>query len=219
MPTFITPSGYSGTAELTANTGLTIVDQSRWTYSKQGYNDGATFGVSLSWPDKATGEFSYGQPAQQITPEFSGELSLRAVDWPIAVIGNELTSYTDPNTSITYTAAQCKITVTGRWQVVRQPNSNSFNSIGVFYNGTTETDQGTRTMNPYLLTYITPPATYIIQGADVTGGAQDTFSNQVFFCKCRHSTTSNNSNREYQSNSIARPVWAYSYSKSWQIAP
>lgn len=218
MPTFITPTGYSGTSELTANTGLTIVNQSRWTYSQQGYNDGATFGMSLSWPDQAVGEFSYGVPAQKIVPENSGELHLQALDWTIAVIGNELTSYTDPNTSITYTAAECKITVTGQWQVIRQPNSNSFNSIGVFYNGTTETDQGTRTMNPYLLTYIAPLVTYVIQGADVDGGAQDTFSDQLFFCKCSHSTTSNNSNREYQSNSIARPVWAYSYSKSWQTS-
>lgn len=219
MPTFITPSGYSGTAELTASTGLTIVDQSRWRFSQAGYNDGATFGVSLSWPDKATGEYSYGQPTQPITPEFSGELHLRAVDWPIATVGNELTAYTDPDTHVTYPASRCKITVTGRWQVGRQVNSNSWNSIGVFYNGITITDQGSREMNPWLLDFSSPLATYIIQGADVSGGAQDTFSNQVFFCKCSHSTTSNNSNREYQSNSIARPVWTYSYAKSWQTAP
>lgn len=216
MPTFITPPGYSGTAELTANTGLSIVAQGRWTYSKQGYNDGATFGVSLSWPDQAVGEFSYGVPAQQIVPESSGELHLQAVDWTIPVIGNELTSYTDPDTHVTYSSSRCKITVTGYWQVVRQPNSNSWNSIGVFYNGVSETDLGSRTMNPYLLNYNTPSASYVIQGSDVSGGAQDTFSSQVFFCKCRHSTTGNNSNREYQSNSIARPVWVFSYSKSWQ---
>ena len=219
MPTFITPTGYSGTAELTANTGLEIVNQARWLYSKQGYNDGATFGVSLSWPDKSVGEYSYGVPNQKIQPESSGELHLQAINWPIPVIGNELTAYTDPNTHITYTASQCKITITGQWQVIRQPNSNSFNSVGVFYNGTTETDQGTRTMNPYLLNYVAPLVTYVIQGTDVDGGAQNTFSSQIFSCKCRHSTTSNNSNREYQSNSIARPVWAYSYSKSWQTTP
>jgi hypothetical protein len=29
---------------------------------------------------------------------------------------------------------------------------------------------------------------------------------------------STNSNREFQSNTVTRPVWAYTYSKSWQTA-
>ena len=217
MSTFITPVGYSGTAELTASNGLVIIQQSRWTFSQQGYNDGATFGVSLSWPDRAVGQFSYGIPAQQIQPESSGELHLEATNWNIAVIGNDLTDYTDPDTHITYPASKCRISVTGSWNVIRQPNSNSWNSIGVFYNGLTNTDQGDRSMNPWLLNYTAPTVSYVIQGADVTGGAIDTFSSHLFYCKCIHSTTSNNSNREYQSNSIARPVWIYSYAKSWQI--
>lgn len=214
---FYTPPGYSGTAQLTASNGLAIENQARWRFSEQGYNDGATFGVSLSWPDKAVGEFSYGQPAQKIKPESSGILHVKGINWPIAVIGNSLQSYTNPDTSQTYPASQCRILVTGHWQVNRQPNSNSWNSIGVFYKGLTTTDLGDRDMDPYLLNYNSPNATYVIQGANVTGGARDTFTTREFSCRCEHSTTSNNSNREYQSNAIAQPIFVYTYSMSWEI--
>jgi hypothetical protein len=53
MPTFVTP--YSGSAELTANTGLTVVDAGLWRYSQAGYNDGATFGLSLGHPNPLSG--------------------------------------------------------------------------------------------------------------------------------------------------------------------
>ena len=201
MPTFITP--YSGQAELTAANGLQVVESGLWTYSLSGYNDGATFGLSLTHPNPTNGQ----------------QLYLQAQDWTIADIGNELTSYTDPNTSITYPASQCRITVTGYWLVVRQQNSNSFNGQGVMYNGKTETDLGERTMNPNLLTFSTREAVYVIQGADVSGGAQNTFSSRVFYCKATEAATSDNSNKEFQSNTITRPAWVYSYSKSWQIAP
>lgn len=203
MPTFITPSQYSGNAELTAANGLEIIELGLYRYSQSGYNDGATFGLSLTHPK----------------PNNGGELLLKGKNWTIAGIGNDLTSYYDPNTGITYPASQCRIVVTGRWQVARQQNSNSFNSIGVFYNGITATDQGDRTMNPNLLYYTSGFATYIIQGADVAGGALDTFTDHEFFCRTVESTTSDNSNKEYQSNTITRPAWAYSYSKSWQITP
>jgi len=89
----------------------------------------------------------------------------------------------------------------------------------VIYTGLTETDEGDRAMNPYLLSFTaTPRVTYLIQGAGVEGGAQDTFTPHVFFCRITESATTDNSNQEFQSNSIARPVWAYSYSKSWQIS-
>lgn len=201
MPTFITP--YSGSAELTASNGLEIVDQGLWRFNQQGYNDGATFGLSLTFPN----------------PDNGGELHLRAVDWPIAVVGNTLTSYTDPNTDITYTPTQCRIVVTGYWAVLRQVNSNSFNSMGVNYVGSTITDLGDRTMSPYLLNFTSPTVTYIIQGSDVDGGAVDTFSTREFFCRATESTTTPNSNKEYQSNSIIRPTFVYSYSKSWQTSP
>jgi hypothetical protein len=200
MPTFVTP--YSGSAELTAGNGLDVVDAGLWRYSQAGYNDRATFGLSLAHPNPTSG----------------GLLHLRAQNWSIAAIGNELTAYTDPATGIVYTAEQCRIAVSGAWVVLRQPNSNSFNSIGVDYTGTTVTDLGDRQMSPYLLSYTSPPATYIIQGSAVDGGAVDTFSTRVFSCEITESTASANSNREYQSNSIVRPVWAYTYSKSWQTA-
>jgi hypothetical protein len=199
MPTFITP--YSGQAELTAQNGLTIIDQGLYRYSQSGYNDRATFGLSLTYP----------------SPQEGGELHLRATNWPIAVIGNALTEYYDPTTGNTYPASQCRITVRGQWQVIRQPNSNSFNSVGVNYNGITITDLGERVMNPQLLTFNSPFATYIIQGANVDGGAQNTFSSHDFFCKTREVSASDNSNREYQSNSVTRPAFVYTYSKSWQI--
>ena len=201
MPTFITP--YSGSAELTASNALETVDQGLWRFSQQGYNDGATFGLSLSFPHPSEG----------------GELHLRATNWPIATIGNELTSYTDPETSITYSADQCRIVVTGYWLVIRQVNSNSFNSVGVLYNAATTTDLGDRSMSPYLLNFSSPEATYIIQGSAVDGGAVDTFTTKLFYCRAVESTTSPNSNKEYQSNSIIRPVFVYNYSKSWQTAP
>jgi len=201
MPTFVTP--YSGSAELTANTGLTVVDQGLWRYSQAGYNDGATFGLSLGHPNPLSGEL----------------LHLRAEDWSIAVIGNELTSYTDPDTSITYGPELCRIVVTGAWQVIRQQNSNSYNSFNITYSATTVTDLGDRSMNPYLLSYVSPAATYVIQGSGVDGGAQDTFTSHVFEFRATETAASTNSNREFQSNTVTRPVWAYTYSKSWQTAP
>jgi hypothetical protein len=201
MPTFVTP--YSGSAELTANTGLTVVDQGLWRYSQAGYNDGATFGLSLGHPNPLSGEL----------------LHLRAEDWSIAVIGNELTSYTDPDTSITYGPELCRIVVTGAWQVIRQQNSNSYNSFNITYSATTVTDLGDRSMNPYLLSYVSPSATYVIQGSGVDGGAQDTFTSHVFEFRATETAASTNSNKEFQSNTVTRPVWAYTYSKSWQTAP
>jgi hypothetical protein len=200
MPTFVTP--YSGSAELTANTGLTVISPGLWRYSQAGYNDGATFGLSLGHPNPLSGEL----------------LHLRAEDWTIAVIGNELTSYTDPATSITYGPELCRILVTGAWQIIRQQNSNSYNSFNITYVATTVTDLGDRDMNPSLLNYTSPQATYVIQGSGVAGGAQDTFSNHVWEFRATESAASTNSNREFQSNTITRPVWAYTYSKSWQTA-
>ena len=200
MPTFITP--FSGSAELTAGNGLDVVNAGSWRYSQAGYNDSATFGLSLTHPNPTSG----------------GLLHLAAQNWSIAAIGNELTAYTDPATGIVYTAEQCRIVVSGTWVVIRQPNSDSFNSIGVDYTGTTVTDLGDRQMSPYLLSYTSPVATYIIQGSAVDGGAVDTFSARVFSCEVTESTSSPNSNREYQSNSVVRPAWIYNYSKSWQTA-
>ena len=201
MPTFVTP--YSGSAELTAANGLSVIDAGLWTFSRQGYNDGATFGLSLGHPNPLSG----------------GLLHLRAEDWPIAEIGNDLTSYTDPDTSTTYGPELCRIVITGAWQVIRQQNSNSYNSFNITYSATTVTDLGDRSMNPYLLNYTSPQATYVIQGSGVAGGAQDTFSNHVWEFRATESAASTNSNREFQSNTITRPVWAYTYSKSWQTAP
>jgi hypothetical protein len=200
MPTFVTP--YSGSAELTANTGLTVISPGLWRYSQAGYNDGATFGLSLGHPNPLSGEL----------------LHLRGEDWTIAVIGNELTSYTDPATSITYGPELCRILVTGAWQIIRQQNSNSYNSFNITYVATTVTDLGDRDMNPSLLNYTSPQATYVIQGSGVAGGAQDTFSNHVWEFRATESAASTNSNKEFQSNTITRPVWAYTYSKSWQTA-
>jgi hypothetical protein len=201
MPTFITP--YSGSAELAANTGLSVVSAGLWRYSQAGYNDGATFGLSLGHPNPLSG----------------GLLHLRAENWPIANIGNELTSYTDPATGLTYGPTLCRIVVTGAWTVIRQQNSNSYNSFNITYSATTVTDLGDRDQNPSLLNYTTPQATYVIQGSAVTGGAQNTFSGHVFECRATESAASTNSNREFQSNTITRPTWIYTYSKSWQTAP
>jgi hypothetical protein len=112
----------------------------------------------------------------------------------------------------------CRIVVTGAWSVVRQQNSNSYNSFNITYIGTTVTDLGDRDMSPYLLNYASPQATYVIQGAGVAGGAQDTFSDHMFECRVTESAASTNSNKEFQSNTVTRPVWVYTYSKSWQTA-
>lgn len=198
---FVTPPGFSGSGRLSAGSGLQILDQGAWQFSQAGYNDGESFGVSLSYPRS----------------ESSGPLLLRARNWAIPVIGNDLTSYTDPETGDTYPASQCRILLVGRWQVTRQPNSNSFNSFGVSYTGITVTDQGSRAFQGFPQSLITAESQYVIQGAEVEGGAQDTFTDHEFRCECSESTATVNSNRLYQSNSIARPVWAYVYSKSWQI--
>jgi hypothetical protein len=80
------------------------------------------------------------------------------------------------------------------------------------------TDQDGRDMNPYLLSYTSAQVSYVIQGADVDGGAQDTFSDHVFECQATEQASTTNSNGEFQSNSITRPVWEYSYSMSWQTS-
>jgi len=199
MPTFITP--YSGQSELTAGNGLQVISAGLWRYSQAGYNDSATFGLSLTPPSPLSG----------------GLLHLSAINWTIAYIGNDLTAYTDPSTGITYPSTKCRITVLGHWQVLRQPNSNSFNGTGVFYAGDTKTDLGDRDMGPvFLLNYVSPDASYIIQGSGVQGGAQDTFSTHEFWVKVTEQASTDNSNREFQSNSITRPTWVYSYTKSWQ---
>ena len=199
---FITPAQFQGTAELTASTGLQVVESGLWQFNQQGYVDYATFGVSMTYP----------------SPLESGLLHLRARDWSIAVIGNELTAYTDPDTDITYSAEQCRIRITGYWSVIRQVNSNSYNSFGVDHTGLTETDLGSRSMSPWLLNLTSSKATYIIQGSAVDGGAQNTFSDHEFYCRITESASTDNSNRQFQSNTTARPVWVYDYSKSWQIA-
>jgi hypothetical protein len=117
---------------------------------------------------------------------------------------------------ITYPASKCRIQVTGKWRVVRKQNSDSYNSFGVIYSGHTHTDLGDQEIGPYILTYNTQPATYVIQGSGVEGGALDTFSSHVFYCRLTELATSNNSNYEFQSNTTSRPSWVYSYSKSWQ---
>jgi hypothetical protein len=198
---FITPPEFQGSAMLSASTGLQVVEAGLWRFSQAGYNDSATFGLTLTHP----------------SPLESGLLHLQAVNWPIAVIGNDLTAYTDPDSGITYSAAQCKITVTGYWSVERQVNSNSYNSFGVEHTGSTVTDQGSRTMTPWLLNFSADPVTYIKQGSAVAGGAQDTFSAHVFSCRLTESANSDNSNKQFQSNTTARPVWVYDFSKSWQI--
>lgn len=198
---FYTPPGYSGTAELTASNGLEIVESGLWKFSEAGYNDGVTFGLTLAMPKPLDG----------------GELHLKSKDWTIAGVGNTLIEYYNPNTGITYPASTCRIQVRGQWLVARHINSNSWNSIGVNYKGLTATDLGDRTMDPNLLNYASRFATYVIQGADVTGGAQDTFSNQEFYCRVAESATGTNSNKEFTSNTTCRPAWVYEYSMSWEI--
>lgn len=211
MPQFLTPPGFSGTAALTASTGLEVITTGAWQFSQSGYNDGITWGVSLGGPLRAALDAPVADPD-------SGMLHLRAQNWIIAGVGNTLTAYTDPVTHITYGADRCRIEVRGRWLVPRQPNSNSFNGIGAIYQGVTETDEGSRTMYPVLLDYETPqPRVYRIQGSAVAGGAEDTFSPHVFFCRVEQSVTTDNSNRAFQSNSTASPQWIYQYAKSWQI--
>lgn len=216
MPTFITP--VSGTATLTASNGLEIVEQGRWQFSQFGYADGASFGVTLSFPDRDRLGPYYDTHANPPPPHplESGLLHLRAVDWTIDEIGNELTSYTPPG-GPTYGPERCRILVTGAWQVIRAQISDSYNSFGVNYAGRTETDQGGRDMaTGSLLTYQAQPVTYVIQGSAVAGGAQDTFSTHEFWCRVTESATTTNSNRAFASNTFARPVWNYTYSKSWQ---
>jgi hypothetical protein len=198
MPSFFTPPGFAGSAELTVATGLSVQRQGLWQFSQPGYNDGVTFGVSLTHP----------------APQASGELWVRAHAWPIAVIGNELTPWTQDSQEI-YPASQCRIMVTGRWMVVLQSNSNSFNGVGVEYSGSITTDQGS---TGFWGTYQGPLTSYLIQGSGVTGGALDTFTDHVFEARCEQATTTVNSNRQYQSNTICRPAWIYSYSKSWQVS-
>lgn len=216
MTDFFTPTGYSGTAELTVSNGLSVTSQGSWLFSRPGYNDGATFGLSLGYPNQETkSEYFYGSPSRQPGPLSGGVLRVQAQNWPIAVIGNELTDYVGED-SVFYPASQCRIVITGRWNVVRQQNSNSFNSFGIIYAGYTHTDLGNRDAWGF---YQTVRATYVIQGAAVTGGAQNTFSSHLFYCEMTEQTTSDNSNFEYQSNTVSQPVWAYSYSKSWQTTP
>jgi len=218
MATFITPPGYSGVAELTASNSLDIIDQGRWQFSQAGYNDGITFGLSIVGPNKEYPTDLLPDPSGATLPEQSGgELHLRAQNWTIAEVGNQLTSYTDPDTGHTYGASRCRIQIIGRWTVLRGNNNNSMNSIGVMLSGHTSTDLGDRAMIPTLLSYQSPSVIYTIQGADVQGGAQDTFTGHVFFCRCTELVTTDNSNRSFQSNTIVRPAWAYAYSKSWQI--
>ena len=196
---WLTPAGNWGYASLTVATGLEIVSQDLWQLSQAGYNDGATFGLSLTYP----------------RPETGGELVVRAQNWPIAVVGNELVPYTDPSTGITYGAEQCQISVTGQWQIIRQENSNSFVSFGIEHGGVTETDQGSR---DYWGTLYTPRQTFVIQGSAVTGGALDTFTDHVFEVRATETATSDNSNRLFQSNTILRPAWVYEYQRRWQIS-
>jgi hypothetical protein len=209
MTTFVTP--ISGTAALTTSTGLTVISQGSWLFSQSGFNDGITWGVSLGGPTEA----ALKAVAATVS---SGVLHLAAQNWPIQGAGNTLTAFTDPDTGITYGAERCRISVTGGWRVPRRPNSNSFNSTGVIYTGVTETDEGSRSMTPFLLNFDTYVLeTYVIQGAAVEGGAEDTFSPHVFFCQCSETVTTDNSNREFQSNSTAAPAWHYEFAKSWQI--
>lgn len=203
---------------MTASSGLSTVDQGLWRFSQAGYNDGVSFGLSLVGPDRNVRSDFYGGPPDQAAPvQSGGELFLRARDWTIAGIGNNLVAYTDPESGITYPANKCRILVTGRWEIKRGPNSNSLNSIGCIYNASTDTNLGSRTMSPILLNYVSPTAVYVIQGSAVTGGAQDTFSATEFFCKFTETVTTDNSNRSFQSNTLIRPAWVYRYQRSWQI--
>ena len=90
MPTFFTPPGYSGTAELTASTGLSVIDQGSWSFSGSGFNDGATFGLSLGYPiSSQPQDFSYGPTTGTVPTLSGGLLHLSATDWTIPVIGND----------------------------------------------------------------------------------------------------------------------------------
>lgn len=198
MPTFFTPPEFQGQAELTCATGLSVVSQGLWQFSQAGYNDSATFGVSLTHP----------------RPQASGLLHVRAQNWNIAVVGNSLTPWVVDGVEI-YGAAQCQITVTGRWLVVLQDNSNSFNGVGVEHSGSIITDQGS---TGFWGTYQGAQTRYVIQGSAVSGGAQDTFSSHVFEARCEQTTSTDNSNRQYQSNTVCRPAWVYSFAKSWQVS-
>jgi hypothetical protein len=217
MSTFFSPAALSGTAELTASTGLQIQDLGSWRFSQSGYNDGATFGLSLGYPlSSQPQDFSYGPTTGTVPILSGGELHLSAQNWTIAVIGNELTDYVGTDSTF-YPANRCRITVRGRWQIIRQQNSNSFNGIGIQYGGETRTDSGDREMPGQLLTLTTGYDTYVIQGSAVTGGAQDTFSSQLFWVRCTETATSDNSNRTFQSNTVIRAAWIYDYAKSWQV--
>jgi hypothetical protein len=219
MPQFITPASLSGVGELTASTGLVIQNQGTWQFSQAGYNDGATFGVALGYPSGLLGpsDFYYGprDPGRAPT-QSAGELILRAQGWLIPG-GNDLISYTDPITGITYPADACQITITGSWVVKREVNSNSYNSFGVERAGRTETDLGSRDMAPWLLSYTSPQASYVIQGSAVEGGAQDTFSGHEFRCRVTETADTDNSNLAFQSNTICRPSWIYMYVRRWQV--
>jgi hypothetical protein len=218
MPEFITPANFSGASELTASTGLAIIDQGRWQFSQAGYNDGVSFGLSLGWPDpEFAGSRTSGAPPPPRTPISGGRLLLRAQGWSIPG-GNELTAYTDPITHVTYPAEDCRITITGAWVVIRRVNSNSFNGPGVEYQGRTATDQGSRDMDPWLLSYTAGAVTYVIQGSGVEGGALDTFTGHVFECEVTESARTNNSNYAFQSNSVTTPAWVYVYQRQWQVA-
>lgn len=217
MPQFITPPELSGVGELTASTGLEVQEQGLWQFSQAGYNDGVTFGVSIGWPNSAyLGTSTYGAPPPPRDPLSAGQLRLRAQGWSIPG-GNDLTSYTDPDTGITYGAELCKITITGAWSVTREVNSDSYNSFGVERAGRTETDLGSRDMDPWLLSYTSPQATYVIQGSGVEGGALDTFTGHEFRCDITETARTTNSNYAFQSNTTCRPAWIYVYIRQWQV--
>lgn len=216
--TFYTPAGYSGSAELTASNGLDVISPGLWRFSQSGYNDGASFGLSVGWPTTAQRYYDYSEPGSRApsVPVSGGELHLRAQNWTIAGVGNTLSSYDDPTYGL-LPASQCRIQVQGYWSVLRAVNANSFNSFGMSWQGDTKTDQGSREFDPWLLSFNSTQAVYVIQGADVTGGAQDTFSSHEFWVRATEMVDSTNSNYEFQSNTITRPVWVYNYSKSWEI--
>jgi len=215
---FITPPELSGTGELTASNGLVVQSQGLWQFSQAGYNDGATFGLSLGWPDQSyVGEYTYGAPPPPREPLSGGELLLRAQGWSIPG-GTALEPYTDPGTGVTYPAAACQIVIMGAWSVSRLVNSNSYNSFGVQRTGRTETDLGSRDMDPWLLSYTSPQASYVIQGSAVEGGAQDTFTGHEFRCRITETATTDNSNYAFQSNTTVRPTWIYVYIRRWQIS-
>jgi hypothetical protein len=218
MSVFFTPPGFAGTAELTASTGLQIQDQGSWRFSQSGYNDGATFGLSLGYPRSSQPQdFSYGPSTTSVPTLSGGELHLSATDWRIPVIGNELTDYVGEDSTF-YPASRCRISVRGRWWVIRQQNSNSFSGIGVEYGGETRTDSGDRAQGPFLLTLVTGYSEYVIQGSAVSGGALDTFTDHEFWVRITETATSDNSNHTFQSNTIVRPTWQFAYSKSWQTS-